>query len=318
MKKYLGIDLGGTNIALGIVDETGHILARDSVPTGADRPAEAIIAAMADAAESLMRAAGIPASEIESVGVGSPGGIDREHGIVLAACNLPFAHTPLAELLHGHLGLPVYVDNDANCAAWAEAAAGAAAGTRHSVTITLGTGIGGGIVIDGKLYGGFNNLGGEFGHAVIEADGELCPCGRRGCLEAYASATALARDAKRAADRNPASLLWNHREGDRFTAKSVFDAASDGDADAAAVLNRFVHYLALGLVGVIKIFQPEVIVIGGGVAAAGDALMVPLREAVMREAYRPHIPESRRTKLAIAKLGGDAGIIGAALLGMGE
>ena len=316
MKKYLGIDLGGTNIALGIVDEAGHILARCSVPTGAARPAEEIIASMADAAKALMRETGIPAEEIASAGVGSPGGVDRESGIVLTACNLPFANTPLAELLRSRLGMPVYVDNDANCAAWAEAAAGAAAGTRHSVTITLGTGIGGGIVIDGKLYGGFNNLGGEFGHAVIEADGELCPCGRRGCLEAYASATALARDAERAAEKDPTSLLQRYREDGRFTAKSVFDAAAVGDAAAKAVLDRFIHYLALGLVGVIKIFQPEIIVIGGGVAAAGDALLQPLCEAVMREAYRPHVPEFRRTKLTLAKLGGDAGIIGAALLGM--
>ena len=313
--RYIGIDLGGTNIAVGLVNEEGQILARRSVPTRAERTAAEIVAAMAEAVKVLLAEAGVEESEIASVGVGSPGAIDSTAGMVVSACNLPFHNTPLREMLGQYFSCPVYVENDANCAAWAEAAAGAAKGTRDSLMLTLGTGVGGGIVIGGRLYGGCNNYGGEFGHMIIADGGELCGCGMRGCLEAYASATALIRDTKRAAEAHPESLLSSiaAREGG-FDGKTVFEAVGQGDATARCVLNEYVRCLALGIINLIRIFQPQVLVIGGGVALAGEALMVPLRER-LRGFCAEEDTVGKRTVLRTATLGNDAGIIGAALLG---
>ncbi len=312
---YIGIDLGGTNIAVGLVNEEGKILARKSVPTRAERPAEEIVATMAEAAKDLLAEEGIAETEIASVGIGSPGAVDREAGEVVSACNLPFSSTPLGAMLGRYFDCPVYVENDANCAAWAEAMAGAAHGTRDSIMITLGTGVGGGIVIGGRLYGGFNNYGRGFGHMIIADGGELCGCGRRGCLEAYASATALIRDAKRAAQAHPASLLAAvaEREGG-FTGRTVFDAVAQGDTTARCVLDEYIRHLALGVINLIRIFQPQVIVIGGGVAQAGEALMAPLRTYI-DGIYGRYVTEKKRTQIRAAALGNDAGIVGAALLG---
>ena len=309
---YLGIDLGGTNIAVGIVNKTGEILARKTVPTQVDRGEDAVIARMAEAARALTDEAGIPLSEIVSVGVGSPGAIDSAAGIVVSACNLPFSDTPLAARLSELLDRPVKVENDANAAAWAEAVAGAARGTRDNLMVTLGTGVGGGIVIGGRLYGGYNSYAGEFGHMIIRDGGEQCACGQSGCLEAYASATALIRETRRAAEANRESLLWQcaDEEG-KFSGKTAFAAAAKGDDIAKAVIDRYVYDLSLGLINLIRIFQPEVIVVGGGVARAGDALMIPLRERL-----RGYITGRRSTRIEVATLGDDAGIVGAALLGM--
>ena len=309
---YLGIDLGGTNIAVGIVNKTGEILARKTVPTQVDRGEDAVIARMAEAARALTDEAGIPLSEIVSVGVGSPGAIDSAAGIVVSACNLPFSDTPLAARLSELLDRPVKVENDANAAAWAEAVAGAARGTRDNLMVTLGTGVGGGIVIGGRLYGGYNSYAGEFGHMIIRDGGEQCACGQSGCLEAYASATALIRETRRAAEANRESLLWQcAAEEGKFSGKTAFAAAAKGDDIAKAVIDRYVYDLSLGLINLIRIFQPEVIVVGGGVARAGDALMIPLRERL-----RGYITGRRSTRIEVATLGDDAGIVGAALLGM--
>ena len=314
---YIGIDLGGTNIAVGLVNEEGKILARKSVPTRADaRTAEEVAAAMAEAAKALLGEAGVAESEIASVGVGSPGAIDREAGVVVSACNLPFRDTPLRAMLERYFSCPVHIENDANVAAWAEAVAGAARGTRDSLMLTLGTGVGGGIVIGGRLYGGCNNYGGEFGHMIICEGGEPCGCGMQGCLEAYASATALAREAKRAAEQHPESLLrvCAEREGG-FTGRTAFDAAAMGDAAACGVLDAYVRHLAVGVINLIRIFQPQVLVIGGGVAMAGEALLVPLREQLGHFCSAEDVGE-KKTVIRAAALGNDAGIIGAALLGM--
>ena len=309
---YLGIDLGGTNIAAGLVNEQGQILARLNISTQASSGEDAVIARMAQVARDLAEKSGVPLSEIVSVGVGSPGAIESVTGTVLSACNLPFSHTPLAARLEALLGRPVRVENDANAAAWAEAVAGAARGTRDNIMITLGTGVGGGIVIGGRLYGGFNNYGGEFGHMIICADGEKCACGQSGCLEAYSSATALIRETRRAAEKDPQSLLWQCTEADgSFSGKTAFAAAARGDAAAIAVIDRYVYYLSLGLINLIRIFQPEVLVVGGGVASAGEALMVPLREKL-----GGYIGGKNQTRIEAAMLGSDAGIVGAALLGM--
>ena len=311
---YIGIDLGGTNIAVGIVNEMGEILARKTVPTQAECGEDAVILRMADAARALTEEAGIPLSEIVSVGVGSPGAIDSEAGVVVSACNLPFSDTPLAARLAELLGRPVKVENDANAAAWAEAVAGAARGTRDNLMITLGTGVGGGIVIGGRLYGGYNSYAGEFGHMIIRDGGEKCACGQSGCLEAYASATALIRETRRAAESNRESLLWKCAEEEgKFSGKTAFAAAAKSDATAKDVIDRSVYELSLGLINLIRIFQPEVIVVGGGIARAGEALMIPLRKCL--DGY---ITGRKATRIETAMLGDDAGIVGAALLGMME
>lgn len=313
---YIGIDLGGTNIAVGIVDGSGLIVAKKSVPTQATRGEEVVIGDMAKTAKALVLESGIGWDEIQSVGVGTPGSVDPKNGIVHSSCNLHFQNTPLADRLRLLLGKPVYVENDANCAALAEATVGAGRGKRHVAMLTLGTGVGGGIVIDGALYGGFNNFGGEFGHMIVEYGGELCPCGQRGCLEAYASANALKRDAERAAKEHPDSLLARiGREKGKFSGKTPFLAAEKGDAVAKEIVERYIRYLAVGILNVVQILQPEIVVIGGGVSHEGDGLFVPLRKQVNEMAYSDSVPEEKRTQISTAALGNDAGIIGAALLG---
>ncbi len=312
---YIGIDLGGTNIAVGLVDTSGNIVAKKSVPTNASRSESAVIGDIASTVLALVSESGCTMEDIASVGIGTPGSVEPNLGIVYSSCNLPFEDTPLADALSTLLLKPVFVENDANCAALAEAKVGAAKGMRHVAMITLGTGVGGAIVIDGALYGGANNFGGEFGHMMIEAGGELCPCGQRGCFETYCSATALARDAKRAADLHPDSLLnvCAEREG-KFSGRTAFDAARLGDLHAQAVVDRYIRYMSIGITNVIHILQPSAVVLGGGVAHEGNRLLLPLAEQVKAMAYSESVPMEKRTRLMIAKLGNDAGIIGAALL----
>lgn len=314
--KYVGIDLGGTNIAVGIVDENGTILHQSSSPTLAKNGSKDVIHRIADAVLKLLEETNTPQSDIASVGIGCPGAIDKSTGTILSACNLAFENVPIVTELKELLKLPVYIENDANCAALAEATVGAAAHSQSCVMITLGTGIGGAIIINDKIYDGFNGLCGEFGHMTICADGELCSCGRRGCLETYASATALARDACRTAKKMPSSLLWSFRERDgSFSARTVFEAAKHGDATAQNVLDQYINYLSIGLRNIIKILQPETIVIGGGVSNAGDDLIIPLSETVLNTTYGDYVSAHKKTRIVAAKYKNSAGIIGAALLG---
>jgi glucokinase len=313
---YIGIDLGGTNIAVGIVTEDGTVFAKKSTPTGAGRSENEVIADIAQTVTSLLEETGVSLKEILSVGIGTPGAVDAEEGIVISACNLNFENTDLRTKLGVYFSKPIYVENDANCAAWAEALVGAAKGSENSVMITLGTGIGGGIVVDGHLYHGFNNFAGEFGHTVICVGGEPCKCGKRGCFEAYASATALIRETEKAANGARDSLLWTYakKEG-RFTGRTAFDAAKVGDRTAQAVVDAYIDHLAIGVANAIEIFQPEVLVIGGGISHEGESLFVPLIRRVTEMVYGDRIPEENQTKLLAAFLGNDAGIVGAALLG---
>ena len=228
----IGIDLGGTNIAAGVVDEGQHIVAEVSLPTGAERPAEAVVADICRAAEKAMEKAGITAAHCASVGIGSPGTCDSANGVVVRAYNLGWFNVPVCSMVTARLGLPCHLSNDANCAALAETVAGGAVGCRNMILITLGTGVGGGIVADGQLLEGVGGTGAEVGHTVLVLDGEDCTCGRKGCWEAYASATALIRQGKRAAAAQPESLLAGYGEG--LTGKDVFDAAAAGDAAAQA------------------------------------------------------------------------------------
>ena len=254
--KYLGIDLGGTNIAVGVVNDRYEIVARRSVPTGAERPAEEVIRDMGDAVEETLRQAGLTAADCASMGVGSPGACDPQTGVVKRAYNLNWFDVPVCRMLHQRFGIPVRLGNDANCAALAEVVAGAAVGCQDMVLITLGTGVGSGIISRGKILSGLRGGAGEAGHMLLVLDGEPCTCGRRGCWEAYASATALIRQTRQAAQEHPESLLAQVEE---ITGRTAFDAAQQGDAAAKAVVAQYAVYVAAGLTDFVNILAPEMI-----------------------------------------------------------
>lgn len=303
---YVGIDLGGTNIAAGLVDENGTLIYKKSIPTGAHRSAEEIIKDMADIALDIVNKNGYDLEDVKSIGVGCPGSVDRKNGILIFANNLPFSDTNIRAGIQKYIDKPVFLENDANCAALAEAKSGAAKGTKNSVTVTLGTGVGGGIVIDGGV------IDGELGHMVIKADGEQCSCGRKGCWEAYASATALIRQTKQAAEADKNSKLWEYRNKDgKFNGVSAFNAADAGDKTAQQVVDNYVKYVGIGIANIVNIFRPEVIVVGGGVSNQGESLLEPVREYIKGKTYNTGTNSWRIEK---AILGNDAGIIGAALL----
>ena len=313
MKYYLGVDLGGTNIAVGIVNEKGEIVAKKSTKTLHKRGYEAIASDMARLCKELISENNIQEDDVVSAGIGSPGSIDKEKGVVIYANNLEFYNVPLADELKKHINKPVYIDNDANCAAWAEYMAGSSKGISTSVMITLGTGVGSGVIIDGKLQGGFNFCGGELGHTVIDINGPLCTCGRRGCFEVFSSATGLVNMTKEFAEKDKNSKLWEYTKDGKFNGRSAFLAAEEGDETAKAVVDNYIKYLAVGVANIINIFQPEIFVIGGGVANEGDKLIKPLSDKVYSQTYTsPNIVPM--CDIVKAKLGNDAGIIGAALL----
>ena len=310
----IGIDLGGTNIVAGVVDDEFRIVATAKCKTRIPRPAEEIVVDMARMAKEAVQNAGLTMADIAYVGVGSPGTCNADTGIVEYSNNLQFEKLPLRDMLGGMLDKAVYIENDANAAALGEALAGAAKGAQSCVCITLGTGVGGGIIIDGKIYGGFNVAGAELGHTVIMVDGELCTCGRFGCWEAYASATALINQTRRAMVNHPDSAMWSIAEDlDKVNGRTAFDGMRAGDAVAAQVVDTYIKYIATGLINVINIFQPEVLCIGGGICKEGDTLLKPLAAHIERERYSKY--SSHQTRLCVATLGNDAGIIGAAFLG---
>lgn len=317
---YIGVDLGGTNIAIGIVNEQYEIVKKGSTPTKPERGADAIIEDMAALAKKLIADMGITLDEIEWAGVATPGTANSATGVVEYANNIPFLNYPLADKLSALLGgKPVYIENDANSAAKAEALAGVAAGAPISVMITLGTGLGGGIVIDGKVYSGFNFAGGELGHTVIENGGRQCSCGRKGCWEAYSSATGLVNITKdrvleaRAAGRKTSIDDMIGKDLSRVSARTAFAAMKAGDELAAEIVDEYISYLACGISNTINLFHPNVLSIGGGVCNEGDYLLKPLFDKVWTQTYsREGEP---RCEIKIAKLGNDAGIIGAAVLG---
>ena len=317
----IGIDLGGTNIAAGLVNEKYEIVRKDSVPTNAtERTSDEITAAIAELCRTLVAGEGITLADVDAIGVASPGIADHDHGLVEYSCNLPFRHYPICEKLARLTGVKeVHVENDANAAAFGEAVAGAARGTKKSLMITLGTGVGGGIIVDGKVLSGFNYAGGELGHVVIEKDGAPCNCGRRGCWEAYRAATALIRRTKEkmegcaAAGRETLLTEFAAKKG-KVSGKTAFDAMRAGDAAAKEVVDTYISYLATGLTNMVNIFQPEVISIGGGISNEKENLLTPLLPLVHKEQYGGGIVP--QTKICTAQLGNDAGIIGAAFLGI--
>lgn len=306
---YLGIDLGGTNISVGLVDEDGKIICKSSIPTLAKRSCESILKDMAQHCLEVLKKCNVAIDEVKSIGVGSPGKCITDKKVIVYACNIDdFNNTAIEPEIRKYIDLPVYLENDANCAAIGESVCGASKGCKNSIAITLGTGVGGGVIIDGKVLTGFNYGGGEVGHHVIVSGGEKCSCGRRGCWEAYVSATALIRQAKIEAIRNPKSKLNTDEE---VTAKFVFDMADEGDETAQSIIEQYLEYLADGFGNMINIFQPEIIVVGGGIGAQGEKILQPIRENLSKKVYAGNL----ETKIVQAQLGNDAGIIGAAFLG---
>ncbi len=310
----IGIDLGGTNVAFGLVDNEGRLLKKESVPTNKDATAEELTEFMARQSLEFIDAWGISRDQVESIGIGCPGACDDKKGILILTVNLPFRYTNIRKIFAGITDIPVHLGNDANCAALGEALFGSGKGADTCLTITLGTGVGGGIIIGGKIYTGFNGVAGEMGHMVIRKGGVKCGCGRRGCLEAYASATALIRETRKAAEKNPESLINEICGGDldRINGKTAFEAMRAGDKAASKVVKTYIKDLAEGIINYINIFQPEIILLGGGISKEGEGLLKPLRRYVYRFSYGAKM--LKRTKIEKAKLGNDAGIIGAAML----
>jgi len=311
----IGIDLGGTNIAVGVVDENFNIVGRGKVKTNCPRPAEEIVADMVLAAEMAMKDAGITVDQVDGIGVGSPGAINSKDGIVVHAYNLQFFDVPLAAMIKEKMGIDCFVGNDANAAAYGEYLAGSGKEAESFVMITLGTGVGGGVILDNRMLVGCNYAGAELGHISIRAGGEQCTCGRHGCWEAYASATALIRQARQAMKADEGSKLWLMCEGDldKVDGKIVFDAMHAGDPTAKAVVTRYVGYIAEGITDLVNIFQPDILSIGGGICAQGDVITEPIQAFLDKNDFAHTF--AKRTQLKIATLGNDAGIIGAAFLG---
>lgn len=314
MNYYLGIDLGGTNIAVGVVDEKFNIVGRATRKTAVPRSADSIADDMAGACFDAIKDAGLTVANITACGIGAPGAVDTKKGEVAVSENLGFSHTPLVKMLKERVGKEFYIENDANAAAYGEFLAGAGKGTKNFIAITLGTGIGGGIIADGKIFTGGNFGGAELGHIVICTDGNYCNCGRCGCFEAYASATALIKSTKEAMQNHKDSLMWSLCDGDinKANGKTPFAAAERGDIAAQKVIKNYVKYLASGVTSIINIFQPEVLCIGGGVSAQKENLIKPVRDIVYAENYTRNVLPN--PKITVATLGNDAGIIGAAML----
>jgi glucokinase len=316
VRYIVGVDIGGTNIVVGTVREDGAAIhGVSSVPTRPEEGAQAVIGRIAGLVEEsisdTMREAGIARDQVSGVGIGAPGPLDRARGIVLLTPNLGWTLLPLRDLVGGAVHLPATLDNDANCAIYGEWWVGAAKGARYVVGLTIGTGIGGGIVVDGKLYHGTSDIAGEIGHTTIDSTGRRCKCGNYGCLEAYASGPAIAARAVEGIEAGADSTLPDLVGGDlsRITAQSVYDAAHGGDEYALEVVRETAKFLGAGVANLVNIFNPDVIVLVGGVTLAGDRLFVPLRAEVKRRAFKPAV---ERCRILPGALPGTAGVFGAA------
>jgi glucokinase len=314
MRFVLGIDIGGTNLVVGSVAEDGsRIVATASEPTQAEAGATDVVDRLVGLAERAVAATRheVRGADILGVGVGAPGPLDTKRGIVLLTPNLGWVNMPLRQIIHDRLGLPAALDNDANCAVLGEWWVGAARGARTAIGITIGTGIGGGIILDGKLYHGASDVAGEIGHTTIDTEGRRCKCGNYGCLEAYASGPNIALRAVEEIEAGAVSRLPSLVGGDlsKITAQTVYQAAADGDDLALEVVNDTAKFLGVGIGNLLNVFNPEVVVVCGGVTLAGDHLFVPLRREVARRAFKPAVAACR---IVPGELAGTAGVYGAA------
>ena len=314
MRFVLGIDIGGTNLVVGSVAEDGSALhALDSEPTQAEAGQSDVLDRLIILARRTIERTRqeVPGAEIIGVGVGAPGPLDTKSGVVLLTPNLGWVNLPLRQIIHDRLGLPAALDNDANCAVLGEWWVGAARGTRHAIGLTIGTGIGGGLIFDGKLYHGAADVAGEIGHTTIDTEGRRCKCGNYGCLEAYASGPNIALRAVEELEAGAESRLRTMVEGrlDRITAQTVYEAAQQGDELALEVVNDTARFLGIGVANLLNVFNPEVVVVCGGVTLAGDHLFIPLRRETARRAFKPAVASCR---IVPGELTGTAGVYGAA------
>jgi len=308
----IGIDIGGTGIQVGVVDGQGTIIAEESIPTRKDLPFPTQVAQIAQCARAAIAAAGLTEDDIESVGIGIPG-IGGRNGEIIKCTNMDWNHVPFGAEFAKHMNKPVHIANDADVAALAESVAGVSAGTSSSVFITIGTGIGSGIILNGKIWNGAHGIGGELGHVILNVGGVPCTCGNHGCLERYCSATALIRMGREAAEKHPESLMLKMAGGDlnAIKARTVIDSAREKDPTAVKVYRNYINYFAHAIASVVNLLDPEVIVLGGGVSNAGDFLLDALREEFPKHVIFRDQPMA---ELRIAVLGSRAGIIGAAML----
>lgn len=311
----VGVDLGGTNIAVGVINDKYDIIGRGKAKTNMPRPAKEIFDDIVKCVKTAVANAGIDLSEVECIGIGTPGSVDKQNGVIMYANNLDFYNVPAVEMINEQLpGIKVYLENDANCAALGEALAGSGKGKNSFVAVTLGTGVGGGVVLDGKLLTGCNDAGGEIGHIAIKFDGEQCNCGRVGCWERYASATALVNQTKSAMLEHKDSVMWELCDGkiENAGGRTAFDGMRAGDKYAKEVCDNYIYYVAVGAANVVNIFQPDMLCFGGGICNEGDTLLKPLEKHVAQMRYSKN--HEIQTQICVATLGNDAGIIGAALV----
>ncbi|MCC6318408.1 MAG: ROK family protein [Gemmatimonadaceae bacterium] len=313
-KFIVGVDLGGTNIVVGSLSDDGATeYAMRSEPTRATQGADAVVDRMVRMIDTVIAetmAAGLKRDQCLGVGVGAPGPLDREKGIVITTPNLGWTNFPLRQVIADRVGLPATLDNDANCATLGEWWLGAARGGRNVVGMTIGTGIGGGLILDGKLYHGASDVAGEIGHMTIDITGRRCGCGNYGCLEAYASGPSIAERAREALGGDQPSMLYAMVDNDlsKLTAAIVYDAAKRDDVVALEVVRETAVFLGTGLANLLNVYNPDVVVIAGGVTQAGDPLFVPLRREVRRRAFRPAVDACR---IVPGSLPGTAGVVGA-------
>ena len=311
---YVGIDVGGTGLKAGVVDENGKIISKVSCPTLVERGAEPVVNDMAQLALKAIEESPYTLDDVKAIGIGIPGILDPRTGHVPFCTNLHWHDVPLIEWMQRVIDKPVFVGNDATVAGLAESVSGVSAGVENSVFVTLGTGVGGGVVLGGKVYSGSNGVGSEIGHMITVAGGEQCTCGNKGCWERYASATAIIRWGVESAKKNPEGALAKSVEGklEDITAKHVMDLAKAGDPDCLEIFNNYVYHLCVGLVSIINLYDPEVIALGGGVSHTGEFLLNAVRKKLPELVFYKTMPYAR---IELATLGNDAGIIGAAMLG---
>jgi glucokinase len=313
---FVGIDLGGTKIITALTDGEGRIISRDHRETEASKGQDAVVARMIDAASKVVNNGGVVPAQVSGVGVAAPGPIDARTGVVTAPPNLPgWRDVPLRQLIQDELGLPTALENDANAAALAEHRFGAGRGTKHMIYVTASTGIGGGFILNGELYDGATGAAGEIGHMTILPQGPYCGCGNRGCLEALASGRAIAREARERVTCGIPTLIADLAEGDpeRISAKLVAQAAAQGDTEAEEILDEAMTYLGVGMANLVNLFNPELIVIGGGLTKMGPRLFDPVRRIIDRRAFSA---AAHAVRVVPAQLGDDAGVLGAATVAM--
>lgn len=315
MKYFVGVELGVTRLVAGVVDKYGKLIRKESVPTVSDRPYDEILKDVADLISKVLYDESIDVRSVRYIGVGCPGIPNNNEGTIVRNYSLNFVNTPIRAELQKHFHMPIFIENSANCVALAESVSGAAEDIDYSVTIKIGNGIGGGVIINNKIYSGFNFAGAEMGHMVISIGGEPCTCGRKGCWEAYASATALIKQTTAMAEKHKNSLLYKMVEGDmsKISVATPFEAAKQGDAAASEVLYRYYEYLGEGIVNIVNILMPQVIIISGEISKQGEYLLKPLRVILDERIYSKEIPQP---ELKTAELGSAAIVIGAAMLGL--